>query len=358
MLSASEFRELASGRTRGWRATLLRTLLRLIETPYAWAMRLRNRAYDGGQGIVHVAVPVISVGNLTLGGTGKTPLVAWIARWLRAHDVRVTLISRGYGAEAASPNDEALELEQQLPDVPHLQNADRIAAAQVAIDEFDCQIIVLDDGFQHRRLARDFDVVLLDASEPFGLGHVFPRGLLREPISGLRRADCVVLSRADMIDADARLAIRGHVARFAPHATWVEACHAPDAWLSASSERRPLDMLAGQRVAAFCGLGNPLGFRHSLETCGLIVAGFREFPDHHPYERTDVESLIAWAAELGVAALVCTHKDLVKLDTDRLGPTPLWALGVRLDFLAGQADLEAELTALLPLSEAEARADS
>ena len=176
--------------------TLARCLLSAVEVPYTWAVRWRNYGYDHGQSpSQRVSVPVISVGNLSMGGTGKTPLVAWIAQRLQQRGVRVTLVSRGYGAVAGKPNDEALELEQKLPGVPHLQNPDRVAAAQKGIAELGSQAILLDDGFQHRRLARDLDIVLLDAVEPFGFGHVFPRGTLREPISGLRRADLVALSR-------------------------------------------------------------------------------------------------------------------------------------------------------------------
>ena len=199
-ISPAEYRAIVSGQRSGLGGWLLRGGLRLAETPYALAMRLRNWQFDRGRkAIQSVPVPVISVGNLTMGGTGKTPLVAWVARWLRQHDVRVTLISRGYGASAGGRNDEALELEHQLPDVPHLQNPDRLAAARLALEEFECQAILLDDGFQHRRIARDLDIVLLDACEPFGYGHVFPRGMLREPLAGLNRADVLALSRADML---------------------------------------------------------------------------------------------------------------------------------------------------------------
>ena len=180
MLNPSEFRDLVSGRRRGIGASVLRAALRVAEVPYGLAMLWRNRRYDRDLARTHrVEVPVVSVGNLTLGGTGKTPMVEWIARHLRAQNVRVTLISRGYGAEAGAANDEALELEQKLPDVPHLQNPDRVAAARTAVDKLDCQLILLDDGFQHRRLGRDLDIVLLDALEPFGFGHVFPGGMLR-----------------------------------------------------------------------------------------------------------------------------------------------------------------------------------
>jgi tetraacyldisaccharide 4'-kinase len=311
-------------------------------------MSWRNRRYDTGRAeVVRVQAPVVSVGNLTLGGTGKTPMVEWLARWFRARDVRVTLVSRGYGAQQGARNDEALELEQRLPDVPHLQDADRAAAAAMAIEEFAAQLILLDDGFQHRRLARDLDIVLLDASEPFGYGHVFPRGLLREPLRGLQRAQVVVLSRADMVDASRRTDIWSAVARYAPHAARVEVRHAPQSLLATGGAEQPIATLAGQRVAAFCGIGNPAGFRHTLTGCGLQLAALREFPDHHSYSRADVESLRDWAEEQEASAVICTHKDLVKVGLQSLGRKPLWALTIGLEITSGQAALEASLLPLL-----------
>lgn len=344
MLSPSQFRDLVSGRRRGLGAALARAGLRLVETPYTWAVRGRNWRYDRGRAEIHrVAAPVVSVGNLTLGGTGKTPMVEWIARRLRAREIRVALVSRGYGSEGGARNDEALELEQKLPDVPHLQDPDRLRAAGVAIEELAAQLILLDDGFQHRRLARDLDIVLLDALEPDGFGHVFPRGTLREPWSGLARADVVALSRADMIDAAAREKLRARVARVAPGAVWLELEHRPRALVAADGREAELDALTGGRVAAFCGIGNPAGFRHTLETCGYDMAALREFPDHHDYSRDDIQSLAAWAADQDVAAVVCTHKDLVKIGLNRLGDRPLWAVAVGIAIRVGQSELEAKL---------------
>jgi len=349
LLNPSQFRDLVSGRRRGAWAAVLRCGLRLAEVLYTWAVRWRNRRYDTGAAEIHrIDVPVLSVGNLTLGGTGKTPMVEWLARWFRKRDVRVTIISRGYGAEAGSRNDEALELEQRLPDVPHLQDPDRVAAAKLAIEEFQSQLILLDDAFQHRRIARDLDVVLLDALEPFGFGHVFPRGTLREPLAGLRRADVVALSRADMLDRPHREEIWQTVRRHAPQAVCLEITHAARTLVSSSGDIEPLETLRGRPVAAFCGIGNPAGFRHTLERCGYPLAGFREFPDHHPYDRADVESLAAWAGGLEVAAVLCTHKDLVKLGIDQLGRRPLRAIRIGLDFLTGQDPLEAKLAPFLP----------
>jgi len=342
MLNPTTFRELVSGRRQGALATFLRAGLRLAEFPYRWVMARRNRRYERGHSeIVRVDRPVISVGNLTLGGTGKTPLVEWLARHFRRQGIRVSIVSRGYGAEQGKRNDEALELALALPDVPHLQNPNRVEAAQTAIDQLDTQLVLLDDGFQHRRLARDLDIVLLDATEPFGFEHVFPRGTLRESLTGLARAQVVVLSRADMLDPIARRPIQDRVAQFSPAAIWCEVVHKPFALLDAAGKDQPLATLEGKRIAAFCGIGNPAGFRYTLETLGGDVTAWREFPDHHTYTREDVESLAPWATTAD--QVLCTRKDLVKLGVTSLGDIPLHAVSVKLDFLAGQADLEAAL---------------
>ncbi|MEM6655847.1 MAG: tetraacyldisaccharide 4'-kinase, partial [Planctomycetota bacterium] len=252
---------------------IARGLLALIEAPYAAAVRHRNRRYDRGAAeTLSVPVPVISVGNLTLGGTGKTPMVKWIARWLANRGVRAALISRGYGGDRGGQNDEALELAQALPDTPHVQNADRVAAAHHAIREFGAEALLLDDAFQHRRIARDLNIVLLDATEPFGFGRVFPRGMLREPVEGLSRADVVCLTRSDLVDSWLRTRTRDEAMRLAPDAIWCEASHEPAGLITAKGDQRSLAELQGRRVAAFCGIGNPAAFRRTLEAAGCDVA--------------------------------------------------------------------------------------
>lgn len=353
---ASNFRELVSGQRRGFGAALARGALRLAEISYNLAVQWRNRQFDNGaRSIKRVAVPVISVGNITLGGTGKTPMVEWVCRFLIERGLRVAIVSRGYGKRDGAENDEALELAQKLPDVPHVQNPDRVAAAIAAIEASKCQAIVLDDAFQHRRIARDLDIVLLDSQEPFGFEHVFPRGTLREPLSGLSRADCVVLSRADMIVPENRTRIRQRALGLAPRALWAECVHKPIALVMASGSEKPLDALHGQRVAAFCGIGNPAGFRHSLASCGYELSLFKQFADHHAYSQADVAALTDWAAHAEVAAVLCTDKDLVKIGLNHLGGKPLYALRVGLEFLVGQTELEARLSQIrLPQSRPDA----
>ena len=343
---------IVSGRARGVVPTLVRSLLWLAEGPYALAMRVRNWQYDRDpERLSQACVPVICVGNITLGGTGKTPVVEWLARWFRAKNIRVTIVSRGYGAEQGSRNDEALELEERLLDVPHLQNADRVAAAAMAIEEFDCQLILLDDGFQHRRLVRDLDIVLIDAVEPFGYGHVFPRGMLREPLVGLKRAHVVMLSRANLVSVERRREIRTVVQRYAPQAAWAEVMHAPRELRNTAGDVFPLETLRGARVAACCGIGNPAGFRHTLESCGCEIVAWREFPDHHHYTRDDVESLEHWAKQSGVDRVICTHKDLVKLRVATLGGIPLAALVIGIEVISGMDEIEGRLEAIAVRSE-------
>ena len=350
VLTPANIDALLSGRHRGLWASSLRTLLRFAEIPYTAAINWRNHAYDRGRRTIHRAgVPVISVGNLTTGGTGKTPLVAWLASWFQSRGVRVGIVSRGYKSGHAAANDEARELAEQLPDVPHLQNPDRVAAARRACDEFGCELLILDDAFQHRRLHRDLDIVLLDALEPFGYGHLLPRGTLREPLASLRRAHVVALSRANLVDADTRRAIQDAARRFAPDAAWIEVAHQPREFRSSTGEVAPLAALAHHPLAAFCGIGNPAGFRRTLETCGLQVAGFREFADHHAYAPRDLTALAEWADGLaGVVAFVCTHKDLVKINAPQIGRLPLWALAIEMQLLVGEDELLAKLARLLP----------
>lgn len=343
------YRDLISGSRRGWAAALARGLLQLAEVPYRWAVNHRNRRFDRGQAaIMRVPVPVISVGNITAGGTGKTPLVAWLAGWLQGRGLDVVLISRGYKSTARRPNDEALELARLLPHVPHLQDPDRVTAARAACEVLACDVIVLDDAFQHRRLYRDLDIVLIDALDPFGYRHVLPRGLLREPLTGLARADVIGLSRADAVSAAERAALRAELGRLAPRAAWMELAHRPQSLVNAAGETREVTHLAGRRVAAFCGIGNPEAFRRSLAGLDYRVDPFHCYPDHHVYTPADIAMLErSLAARPGLEAVVCTCKDLVKFQTTYIGSLPLWALAIAIDVTAGQPALEAELQRIL-----------
>lgn len=345
-----DFREIVSGQRRGGTAGLCRGLLSVIEPFYAAAVRLRNRRFDAGRGVERVDVPVISVGNLTLGGTGKTPMVEWLARWFAERGVRVALVSRGYRSAGESQNDEAKELSQKLPGVPHIQNPKRVIGAREAIERHGAQLILLDDGFQHRRLARNLDIVLVDALAPFGYGHVFPRGMLREPLEGFGRADVIALSRADAVDVPTRRAIHDRIRNYNQKALWLELVHQPRALRGASDASEPLESLAGKRLLAFCGIGNPQGFRHALDSCGYNVCAFQAFPDHHAFTPDDVAALADLANTGQAEAIVCTHKDWVKIaplwDFTNASLPPIRALEIGMRLTAGLAEFESRLSAI------------
>lgn len=293
-------------------------------------------------------MPVVSVGNLTLGGTGKTPCVEWVARHFRRRDVRVAILSRGYGG-GAGRNDEAMVLEENLPDVPHLQDPDRVAAALRAVEELESELLVLDDGFQHRRLHRDLDVVLIDATRPPTRDYLFPRGTLREPAGGLRRAGAIVLTRCDQVPSSEVDALRAWLAARWPHTPVATTEHRPFALSDGGEEVEPVEALAGRVVGAFCGIGNPDGFRRTLEGLGAAVVAFRTFPDHHAYTRADVEGLACWAEALPKdAVLATTQKDWVKLRVPGLARRKLWAVRIGLHFRDGEEPFAAALDAVRP----------
>ncbi|MCS7046359.1 MAG: tetraacyldisaccharide 4'-kinase [Gemmataceae bacterium] len=342
------FHALIRGEQRGLGAAVQRGGLRLASAVYGLGVRLRNWAYDRGWcRCESPGVAVVSVGNLTLGGTGKTPCVELVARFFRQRDCRVAILSRGYGVDHGR-NDEALVLEENLPDVPHLQGEDRVALARIAVEELDSEVLVLDDGFQHRRLRRDLDLVLLDATCPWGYGALFPRGLLREPRRSLHRADMVLLTRCDQVAAEDLAKLHGEVRHHGGDVPVAECIHQPAAWVNTAGDQLPPAEFRGRPTAAFCGLGNPAAFRRTLVELGLEVVAWRTFPDHHGYTRADVAALEAWVRSLPRGSIVATtQKDLVKLRLSRLADKELWALRIELAVRRGREELERRLAAVL-----------
>ena len=344
---SSKIRRVISGERGDLLAVCLRALLSVASGFYGVAVAYRNRRFDQGKAEqFRVAIPIVCVGNLTVGGTGKTPMVAFVCQWFRDRGIRVAIVSRGYRADEQKPNDEARELHERLPDVPHIQNPDRVAAATVAADELEMQVVVLDDGFQHRRLVRDLDIVLIDALQPFGYDYLLPRGLLREPVGALRRAKLVGLTRANLISDQDRERLRQRVATIAPKAGWLELAHVP-VRLAAGETTQAVELLHGKRVLAFCGLGNPAGFRRTLEDCGTRIVEFVEFPDHHDFTRQDLDALRDSSQTHQPDYIICTQKDMVKIELDQLNGTPLYALLVEQQILSGRETLSAELERLI-----------
>lgn len=318
-----------SGQRRGVWAGSLRSLLWCASVVYQIVVSIRNRGFDRGKRKINRAsVPVISVGNLTTGGTGKTPVVAWICRTLRERGLRVAIVSRGYGRKSdADENDEAMELHQRLPDVPHIQDPDRYAAAVIAVDELESEVIVMDDGFQHRQLHRDFDLVLIDATCPFGFDHVLPRGLLREPQSGLARADAVLLTRCDQVDRARLEQIRERIDRSVSDVPVFQSKQAVCGLLQHPAKRLDQAILSGKRVAVVCGIGNPAAFQETVLRLGAEIVESICLTDHADFDAATmarIEHQIVRAGQIDF--VLCTQKDLVKIRTDRIASIPLFCV--------------------------------
>jgi tetraacyldisaccharide 4'-kinase len=337
--------DVVCGNRRGVGALIARVGFRAAAVPYGIAVRARNAAFDRGwKEVRRAGVPVVSVGNLTLGGTGKTPAVEFVARVLRERHLRVVVLSRGYGAEHG-PNDEAMVLEENVPDVPHLQRRDRVELARTAVEELEAEVLVLDDGFQHRRLYRDLDVVLIDATRPPVKDHLFPGGTLREPAGGLRRAGVVVMTRCDQ--ADPRPTLDWLAKRF-PGKPVATSVHEPVDLVREDGDPEPVETLRGRQVGAVFGIGNPGAFRKTLAALGADVVSERVFPDHHGYTRADVDGLRTWAESLPAAAVVTTtQKDFVKLRLADLAGRPVRAVRIGLRFLTGEAEFRAAVNGVV-----------
>lgn len=348
--TADSFHALIRGDRRGPLAWAARAGLWWARLPYAVGVWVRNRRYDRyPAAAIRVPVPVVSVGNLTVGGTGKTVCVEHVARFYRSRDVPVAVLSRGYGTPDGGPNDEALLLEDNLPDVPHLQGADRAVLANTAVEELEAEVLVLDDGLQHRRLHRDLDVVLIDATRPLAAEYLFPRGLLREPVASLKRAGVAVFTRCDQAPPESLNEQVRWLTERLPGLPVCQTRHEPVELIGPGGATAAVRELRGKPVAAVCGIGNPGAFRRTLADLGATVIDTRVYPDHHPYTRDDVAALTAWAAALPADAVVATtQKDWVKLRVGELGGRPLWAVRVGLAFLAGQHVFEQKLAAVLP----------
>jgi tetraacyldisaccharide 4'-kinase len=348
------FRQLWDGKRNGPADRLFLSLLKPLSAPYALALRLRAAAYAAGIfRSFRLPRPVVSVGNMTVGGTGKTPMVAYLARWFMERGKRVTVLSRGYGGSRqgeisivsdggsilltpAEAGDEPYLLACSVPGLSLVIGADRYRAGLLALERLDPDILILDDGFQHQRLKRDLNLLLLDCGKPFGNDWTLPAGTLREPPSAVERADLVIFTRC----SDSAL----------PQVTGKPCCHASHRLTSAlplaGGEPLPFRALEGLRGLAFAGIAQPASFFYSLEGEGLHLAATLAFPDHCKYGEPEIAAICRLKEASSADYLITTGKDAVKLVSygERLGP--VYAAGLELCF-ADAGPLTAALEKLL-----------
>jgi tetraacyldisaccharide 4'-kinase len=296
---------------------------------------------------------VVSVGNVAVGGTGKSPTVRWICAQLQSMGRRPAIVMRGH--RGGERSDEVLEHRMHLPGVPVAVGADRRTAIERLLErEPGVDALVLDDGFQHRAVARDLDLVLVDATRPAIDGGLLPLGWLREPAAALRRADAVVVTRASGVDA----ALAARVERLHGRAVLAWSRHAWDGLRVAGDEAAPIlgvGWLAGRRVAAWAGIGNRAAFLAQLRASGAEVVEAPDLRDHEAYSADSVAALAARCRRAGVSDIVCTPKDWVKLGA-LPAPTGVRFVHPRLalDFLAGEEALRARLAEALACGDSRA----
>jgi len=369
------YRKLISGQSSGAGARLIRTLLAVAAIGYSLVVRLRNFLYSSGWLKTHrVDAAVICVGNITVGGTGKTPLVVWLCRQIITNS-KCAILTRGYKARRAScvmprakeecntqyavrntQTDEPAILTESCPQAKVVVNPDRVAGAAEAIGQFGAEVLIMDDGFQHRRLARDLDIIAIDATLPFGYGKMLPAGLLREPVTSLKRAGAVVITRCDQI-SEARLSrLEEQLRSINSEMVIAKSIHAPVSARTAEGEEIDTSLLKSKKIFAFCGIGNPDAFLNTVAALGSELVGSKVFDDHHHYTGRCLADIRELAEKTGADLVLTTQKDWTKVISefrsvgsarDKLpildieSTVPFARLAIEMRFPAGQDELTA-----------------
>ena len=328
-------------------------LLTLSSVLYDFGVRLRLRAYKCGL-FKRESLPgfVVSIGNITAGGTGKTPAVVMLAQWARDEGCRVAVLSRGYGgkyrtevlevsdgnrvkASAREAGDEPYLLATRLSGIPVVVSKKRFLAGLFARKRFGCDFFILDDGFQHLELNRDLDLALIDATNPFGNGHLLPRGPLREPVEQLARANACIVTRYRA------QGLRENVLDFLggnfPSIPIFCADHLPEKVIFPhSKEVHGPEFLKGRRVLGFAGIAEPERFKHTLMRLGADVVHFRGFRDHYPFKRDDIQALIQMKEKQGAEYVISTEKDWVRVSPFAAGRPDMAYLSIKFALTSGQ----------------------
>ena len=346
MLVKQYINDIMNDKRRGVLSLMVKPLLLFVSCIYGFLVRGSYFFYKVNLlKSYKVPVTVLSVGNITLGGTGKTPFAIMLSRRLAQKRGKTAVLIRGYG------EDEWKMLEEKLTGsgIKVFVGRNRVKSAEEALQE-GVENIILDDGFQHRRLRRDLDIVLLDAASPFGNRHFFPRGILREPLAGLRRAGVIVLTKVDRAGDKARKT-EEEIKRIAPGKAILKAVHRPkhlcDVWKGGIEA---LSLVNGRKVCALSAICDASYFRHTLERTGACVELEFVFPDHHPYKRRDLERIFKACRKKKIDSIITTEKDAVKLKKFRFfeagSACRILALAIELEITEGEDSLDAEISRL------------
>ncbi len=359
--------QLVHGEKQGFIAALLLSVLRFMSFVYGLGVDIKLGLYKTGFLKQHkLACRVISLGNITVGGTGKTPTAQRLAAIIRDMGYQVVILNRGYRAtwrghvglvsdgrriymSVNEAGDEAYLLAKNLPGVAVVIGKNRNVTGDYAVANLKADFIILDDGYQHWQLARDLDVVLIDSINVFGNNFLLPRGTLREPLTHLNRADAILLTKVDQATNDARDIIRETLGRYNDQALVVESVHSPrcfieieDWYKGVRPEAVALETIRAKRVLAFSALGNPTSFEQSIIDIGAEAVEAVRYPDHHDYTMAEMQQIMQRAVDREVFALVTTEKDAVKIPSEFIHsdrPLPVYVLGIEVRFVDGYQEL-------------------
>ncbi len=356
--------ELVHGGKSGILATLLLGMLHLFSIVYGIGVKCRLAMYKYGISRRHkLNCRVISLGNITVGGTGKTPTAQQLASIIRDMGYRVVILNRGYRAgwkgqvglvsdgrkiymTVNEAGDEAYLLAKNLPGVPVVIGKDRAVTGKYAVEQLKADVVILDDGFQHWKLVRDLDIVLIDTLNVFGNNFLLPRGTLREPLTNLKRANAYLLTKVDQSTDSARDTIRAVLRKYNHTAPVVESTHSPKCFFEIEDwykrglrcSRIDLDNVKGRKVLAFSAIGNPSSFEQTIIDVGAGSIESVRYPDHHNYSMAEMQSIMQKAVDSGACALITTEKDAVKIPAEFIHsdrPLPVYILSIELSFTDG-----------------------
>jgi tetraacyldisaccharide 4'-kinase len=335
------------------------SFLLMVSLVYGGAVMLREAFYKNSI-LKSKKLPciIISIGNITVGGTGKTPMTIYMAKLIKSLGYKVAIISRGYkgGAEKTGgivsnghtifmepekAGDEPFMMASKLKDIPVVVGQNRFEAGCLAIQEFNPDVIVLDDAFQHLNLKRDIDIVLLDCVRPFGNAHLLPRGILREPISALKRGDAFVLTRSDSAPDYIRKTFMDKIQNLASGRPVFRSFHVPNLYKPINGKKSMSGielqnfapgLLNARRVVAFAGLARNNDFRRTVDRLKCDLIDFFEFPDHHKYTETDLQTIIQSSINAQAKFILTTEKDYVRISGETSWPVEVVVVGIELSF--------------------------
>ena len=329
-------------------------ILNFFSKGYTLVVKIRAWLYDNAfLPQFPLGCQVISVGNVTAGGTGKTPVVEILARTLTEEGRKVAILSRGYRSKKKSVTetlprvvsdghrvlldsemggDEPYMLARNLPGVVVLVDKDRVKSGRYAIKKFGCDVLVLDDGFQYRRLKHSHEIVLVDSTNPFSNGHLLPRGTLREPAAHIKRADFIFITKSN---GDTEI-LRAKIKKLNPDAEITECRHSPRYFKNAySTDEIQLEALKGKKVVALSGIASPQSFENSLIRMGATILARERFSDHYRYRSQEIIDIINNADELGADYILTTEKDAVRLPHLENPKVPVYYMRMEIEILDG-----------------------